>query len=496
MTEPERSATIMIVDDERDIRDGAERILARMGHEVIKAARGEDALAMLRRKPADVVLLDLKMPGLDGLEVLEHIRAAHPETLVMIVTGYATIETAIEAMKKGAYDFMTKPFRPDQLRIVVGRCIEHIRLREERDRLSAERERGLWVITTEKSRLKTVVDSIIAGLLIIERDKRVVMCNPAFYQMVGIGPEEIIGTSIEDHPKLKTVNELIDEVLEGRTGISGVVTREFEIPGDRPTYIRASVNRVLSETGKTLGLVAVLRDVTYIKEQEKERAAYVAMLTHELRSPLSSVDTQLHVVLKGLTGQLPEKQKEMLGRIKTRIGAVIDMINSLLDLSKIEAGQFVQEKKPFDLNPIIEDTVEMMRSQAADQGKDLNIDLDPNLPRIVGDPNSLKEVAANLISNAVRYTLDGGRIEVSTRAENGCVLLRVADNGVGIAPEHLEKIFERFFRVKNEKTRHVVGTGLGLPIVKAIIENHQGTITVESRPGRGSVFSVRLPIIT
>lgn len=491
--ESTRLSSILIVDDERDIRDGAERILTRMGHRVVKAENGEEALDVLREWPAEIILLDLKMPGMDGMEILDRIRESLPDALVIIVTGFATIETAIEAMKKGAYDFMTKPFRPDQLRITIGRAIEHIVLKEERDRLSAERELGLWTITKEKSRLRTVVDSIVAGLMITEVDKRIIMCNPAFYNLTRLESDRVIGSSVTDHPSIKTVNDMLDELLAGRTDHRGAITREFEVGEERPTYIRATVSAVATETGKILGLVAVLRDVTHFKEQEKERSAYVAMLTHELRAPLSAVDTQFHVVLKGLTGDLSEKQRDMLGRMRARIRSVIEMINSLLDLSKIEARQFVQEKKPMSLGLLIEDAMDLMRTQAIEQGVALTAELEGDLPDVIGDPASLKEVLTNLISNAIRYSPDGGRVVVGACFRNGSVRLTVADNGIGIPKEYQEKIFDRFFRVKNDKTKHIIGTGLGLPIVKAIVDDHQGGIYVESEPGRGSVFTVTLP---
>ena len=484
---------IMVVDDERDIRDGSERILSRLGHDVVKAEQGEEALDLLRVRRTDIILLDLKMPGMDGMEVLENILRSNPETLVIIVTGFATIETAIEAMKKGAYDFMTKPFRPDQLRLVVGRAVEHLRVKEERDRLSAEREAGLWAITTEKSRLKTVVDSIIAGLLIIELDKRIVMCNPAFNQMMGFNKDDITGSFLGEHPRLENVNEMVDELIESYSGQSGFLNREFVVPGDRPTYIRATVNSVVSETGNILGLVAVLRDVTRAKEEERERSAYIAMLTHELRSPLGAVDTQFHVVLKGLAGELSEKQRDMLSRMRERVGNVQAMINDLLDLSRIEARQFVQEKKASDITNVVKDTIELLSDQAVEKELTLSVRLEPSLPHVLADPASLKEATTNLISNAIRYTPKGGRVEVTTGVDGGYVVLNVADDGIGIAKEHQDKIFNRFFRVKDEKTRHVVGTGLGLPIVKAIVEEHLGTVSVESEPGRGSVFTVSLP---
>ena len=495
MTGPADEYRILIVDDEENLRDGSERVLSRSGFTVSQATEGKEALATLSRRPHDLVLLDLNMPGLSGIEVLERIREGHPDTLVIIITGFATIETAIEAMKKGAYDFMTKPFRPDQLRLVVGRAVEHIQLREKLERLSAEREAGLWAITTEKSRLRTVMDSIIAGLLIMEQDKRIVMCNPAFSRMMRVNAQSITGTNLSTQPALKPIDDIINEILAGPSVEKGGLTREFVIPGPSPTYLRATVNEVVSETGKLLGLVAVVRDFTLAKEQEKEKMAFVAMLTHELRSPLGAVDTQLHVILKGLAGDLNEKLANMLTRVRARLNNIQLMINDLLDLSKIEAHQFAQEKAETDLNPLVEDSVDMLRPQAEAKGQELEVNLASNLPPIMADSSTLKEVSDNLISNAIRYTPPGGRIRIITSDQGEFVEFLVADNGPGISDEYHEKIFHRFFRVKDEATRHIVGTGLGLPIVKAIVEDLLGTVTVDSEPGRGSTFRVRLPAV-
>lgn len=495
MPDSPRTYRILVVDDEKNIRDGSERVLIRLGHQVALATQGEEALALMARQPADVVLLDLKMPGMDGLEVLGQLRNLFPDTLVIIVTGFATIETAIEAMKTGAYDLMTKPFRPEQLRHVVSRAIEHLTLRDELDRLTAEKEKGLWAITTEKSRLKTVVNSIIAGILITELDKRIVMCNPAFGQMLRVEPETIIGTMPSQHTTLGHLDQMITEVLNNSPNNEDI-TREFVLTDGRPTYLRATASLVTSETGSPLGLVTVVRDVTYLKEQEKEKVAFIAMLTHELRSPLGAVDAQFHVILKGLAGQLTAKQQDLLGRMRKRILNVQEMITNLLDLSRIETGQFVHEKKLTDLCPIVQETVEMLSGPAGEKNITLEMQFSEQLPRVMADPGAMKDVVNNLVSNALRYTPAGGQVMVSLNGENSALVLKVSDNGLGIAPEYHQKIFERFFRVKDPRGGNVVGTGLGLPIVKAIVQDHQGVIEVDSAVGRGSTFTVRLPAPT
>ncbi|MFH1091652.1 MAG: ATP-binding protein, partial [Pseudomonadota bacterium] len=318
----------------------------------------------------------------------------------------------------------------------------------------------------------------------------------SFHQMTKVDPAGLIGSRLDLHPELGQVNDIVEALLIGREDEYGGLTREFIIPGDKPTYIRATVNAVLSETGKSLGLVAVLRDVTKQKEEENEKTAFVAMLTHELRSPLGAVDTQFHVILKGLAGELTEKQRDMLTRMRKRTQNIMLMINDLLDLSRIETRQFVQEKKPTDIRAVMLETVELLSDEAA--GKNLSLELkQPEfMPEVLADPSALKEVATNLISNAIHYTPPGGRVEIRTGEKNGWVTLEVEDTGWGIAKEYQERIFDRFFRIKDEHTRDVVGTGLGLPIVKAIVEDHQGTVSVQSEAGRGSIFKVELPALS
>jgi signal transduction histidine kinase len=334
----------------------------------------------------------------------------------------------------------------------------------------------------------------LAGLLIAEPDKRIVMCNPAFLGMMRLASEDLSGTYIKDWEELRVLDEMTDDLARGLADETGAITREIVIDGEKPLYLRASVNAVTSGSDKILGLVAVIRDITYFKELEKEKAAFVAMLTHELRSPLGAVDTQFHVVLKGLTGELTHKQRDMFVRMRERVRNVLSMINDLLDLSKIEARQFGEEKLPMDFRPLVEETVEICRAQAAAKNQKLSVVLDPSLPSIRADAGALKHVTANLVNNAIKYTQDGGYIEVFAGIEDGGMVFRVKDNGYGIPKEYQERIFDRFFRVKDERSRMEIGTGLGLPIVKAIVEDHHGEIVCDSEPGRGSTFTVRLPL--
>ncbi len=486
---------VLVVDDERDIRDGCERVLSRLGFEVDTAANGEEGLAALEKEPSAIVLLDLKMPGLDGMEVLRRLRESYPEVLVIIVTGFATVETAIEAMKLGAYDFITKPFKPDELRLTVARAAEHQRVKEERDRLWVERERGLWAITTEKSRLKTVINSMAEGVLITDRELRILLCNPAFIRLIGLAQDCAVGTCLDQVAALTPLHEMARQLSQDQSRPQAI-TKEVFVDKPRATYLRASINTIAGEGGEALGLVTLLQDVTDMKELERKKSEFVAMVTHELRAPLAAVDTQFEVVLKGLAGELTDKQRHLLSRMRKRLGGTLELINDLLDLSRMEARTFVQEKKMVGINPIIREAAEMMEAEVEEKGLTLALYLAPDLPQILVDPQSIREVVVNLLSNAVRYTPAEGLIQVSSGFDAGYVHFTVADTGIGIPKEDLDKIFDRFYRVKSEKTRNVIGTGLGLPIVEAIVKDHLGFVRVASEPDKGTVFRVMLPAVS
>src|SRR4030067_3308410 len=184
---------VLVIDDEQIMREGCFRILSKDGWGVITAENGKQGLDHIqaRSEEIDVILLDLMMPGMSGMEVLDHVRAIHPNLLIIVITGYATVESAVEAMKKGAYDFIPKPFTPDQLRIVVRRALERRSLQKEAEFLRKERERSLRDIATEKSKLKTIINCMGDGVLVCDRDSCMVLTNPAASRMLKI-PEPIL----------------------------------------------------------------------------------------------------------------------------------------------------------------------------------------------------------------------------------------------------------------------------------------------------------------
>ncbi len=488
------NARILVVDDEQIMRDGCTRILSKGEWEVVTAENGEAGLEAIKKGDGfDLMLLDLMMPGISGMEVLEATRQVDANLLVVVITGYATVELAVEAMKKGAYDFIPKPFTPDQLRIVVQRALDKRALQREMEVLRSEREKSLRDIATEKSRIMTIIHCMGDGVLVCDRDSCVVLTNPAAGRMLGMPESSLIGNQLAtcgiDGTLTETIMESLRPVDPAFTGVS----RELCPGGSSPPYLRAHTAPVKNDMGETLGAVTVLQDITGLKELDRMKSDFVAMVSHELRSPVASVQQQLSVILEGLSGDLNERQVRMLTRAKERARGLLDLINDLLDLSKIEAGMAVQYKEPLNVEELLRKVHQSMVPEAEAKGLKLKLSMEEPMPSISGDRTNLEGVFTNLVNNAIKYTPEGGEVTIHATGDGKNVRIEISDTGIGISKGDLARIFDRFYRVKSEKTRQIVGTGLGLSIVKHIVEAHLGTISVESEEGAGSTFTVVLP---
>jgi two-component system phosphate regulon sensor histidine kinase PhoR len=485
---------ILVIDDEQIMRDGCSRILSKDGWAVITCENGKQGLKELQAQPEkiDAVLLDLMMPGMSGMEVLGQVRTIDPNLLVIVITGYATVESAVEAMKKGAYDFIPKPFTPDQLRIVVRRALERRTLQREADFLRSEREKSLRDIATEKSKIKTIINCMGDGVLVCDRDRCVVLSNPAASRMLKISEGSLLGNFLPQcglHPDL---SKTIDESLQAKeTGYSSI-SQELGIGEE--TYLRAQTAPVKNDLGEIMGSVTVLEDISHLKELDKMKSEFIAMVAHELRAPIATVEQQLSVILNKMAGEVTGKQEELLARAKERTKGVLTLINDLLDLSKIEAGKMVQYKEPLSLQEVIQRVVEGMKGEADLKKIALEFSPPPQTSLIQADRNSMEGIFTNLISNAIKYTPDQGKVRITLGEEGGFLRATVSDTGIGIKKEDLPRIFDRFYRVKSAETRQIIGTGLGLSIVKSIVDAHLGSISVESELGKGTTFTLLFPL--
>ncbi len=485
---------VLIIDDEKVIRDGVERSLADKNYLIAKAESGEAGIEMIEQNGFDVVLLDLMMPGIDGFGVLEWIKGNRPHIEVIVITGFATVSKAVSAMKQGAFDFVGKPFTPDYIRIVVQRAVEKISLETEARVLREERILSLEAIQNEQSLLKTVFGCMVEAVLITDPMSVVVHHNPAAIKMLDIQTDPVIGkplsVSINDSAAVQMVREAMDS--------NRVVTREFAPGTVSRRYLRAHCAPVISSTSdgdRVLGSVTTFEDVSTHKQIDKMKSEFVAMVAHELKSPLASIEQMIYALQINCKHEEANNCNRLHGRMTVRTKDLLRLIENLLNLSKLESGTVVFNLERTNGHEIIKDILEVARPQA--EAKEITVNFNPcqddwwfNV-----DYDHMRTAIMNIVSNAVKYTPEGGDVNISTSVTGGFVNLTFQDSGIGISKDDLPHIFDRFYRVKGKATRHITGSGLGLSLVKEVVEAHQGYIDVRSTPEGGTTFTLSFPIL-
>jgi two-component system phosphate regulon sensor histidine kinase PhoR len=486
---------VLLVDDERRFRETSHRLLKGRGYDVIPAENGQVALNRLSKDSIDLILLDLKMPFMGGEEFLEAVRPLYPDVPVVVISGHGTLDTAVECMKKGAYDFVTKPFEVEQLVLTMKRAIEKRDLERKAKQYQDEIVQNLLALNTEKKRLETMVNCIANGIMVTNRNLEIVLHNPALSRLLERS-EPLVGTvPVTEVIKEESFIETLKRIQSGEAPQGEFISQEIKVGKKILRAISAPNLEPDRHVFWTVsGTVTVLEDITVFKQLDQMKSDFVNMVAHELRSPLVSI-RQLHSVLaEGLAGPLQEKQADFVKRGIKKIDALLQLINDLLDVARLEAGRLVQRQVPTDLVKIIEETVALMEPRAKEQRISLTYSCEKLRP-VLADPKNIEEILSNLLSNAVNYSPDGGEVKVSARRSGDFVEMKVSDTGVGIPAEEIPKVFEKFYRVKHPKTRQVTGTGLGLSIVKGIVEAYRGFIDVESVVDKGTTFRILLPFV-
>lgn len=482
---------ILVVDDEAGIRRGCDRVLRSRGHQVLMAESGEQGLEILRQQPdMDLVLVDLRMPGISGFEFLLEAKEIAHETVFVMITAYATIEAAVEATKRGAYDFIAKPFTPDNFLRLVDRALEHVHLIRERNRLEAERRQRMLELVTERSQFRTVIDCMADGVMVCNAEQVLVLYNPAALKI--LSPARSIQTPLEVNEVLECEDlvKMISDVSKQQKRLSNEILLSSE-PED--AWVLANVAPVVDvASGQFLGTVTVLRDITDVKRVEQVKAKFMNMVAHELRTPLSAVDGYLSVIGEGYV-QDREKQQEFIKRSKERIRALVDLVGDLLNVSRMEAGTVRREITPQRIDSILNEVKEIMNPLANKNLVRLEVKVPDRLPHVHADREELIRLFNNLVSNAIKYNRQDGCVQITAEQDGPYVRVSVADTGIGISKEGLKRLFTEFFREKRQETRLITGTGLGLSIVKSILDFYHGRIEVESELGKGSFFTVWLP---
>lgn len=492
------SARILVADDEASIRQGVERVLRADGHRVTAVEDGAAALEAYRAEPFDLVLLDLKMPNIDGLTLLPKLREIDPLAVCVMITGYASFETAVKAVQDGAYDYMPKPFTPNELRIVVRRGLERRFYSLQHARLAAEQQRWLRDLAHEKSQTRTIISAMADAVLVVNAAEELVLYNAAARQFLQPGAEPL-GRPLVAACRVPALLEAVTTAKARLAGEVRAVALEVADAENRKTWLMNLAPLPADETGPTVpwrGLVLGLTDITPMKELENTKSRFVRMVAHELKAPVAAIEGYLELILGDLApGQ--EEYRGKLERCRDRAALLQRMIRELLDLSRIEQGVIERRLEMIDPLAVLRECLELHQADAAKRGITLVVESDPaeaSSTRLKADRDEIARVFTNLISNGIKYNRDGGRLTVSTRTVPVGWQVTFADTGIGIAEEHLRHLGEEFFRVKSSETVKISGTGLGMAIVQRTLQFYHARLEVASVKGEGTRFTITWPL--
>ncbi len=352
-------------------------------------------------------------------------------------------------------------------------------------------------VKQEKQRLDAILENSADGVMILTPGHRVTVFNQALSRMTGLSPADAIGREHDDVVKLTG--------LTTELNLSQAGARGWPLPGSPPLYVEGDLDRpngsrlsigityapLWGSDGRLVNIIADVRDITRFREAEEMKSTFISVISHELKTPVA--------LIKGYAGTLrredahwdAETLDESLAVIEEESDRLNGLINNLLDASRLQAGALELETGLVALDELAVSMVDKFRTQTS--AHMLITDFPPDFPAVPGDEERLRQVLANLLNNALKYSQDGGTIRVSGRVQPEQVVISVEDEGIGLAPEEQERVFQPFTRVDNALSRKTQGVGLGLYLVRAIVEAHGGRVWVESAPGQGAAFLVSLP---
>ena len=487
----DKRPSVLIIDDEKGLRIGTQRLLEGEGYSAETAENGESGIRLATQNDFDLIIIDLKMPDMDGIEVLKEIKKIHPNSVCYISTAYASYETAIESTKLGAYSYIPKPFTPDELLQQLQKGYERRLLILEAERLKKEREERLLEVAYEKSRLKTIINSITEGVLVVNKTGELVLYNSSALKYLDLH-EIFIGDEILDHlPKEITKN--IRKFLLSDDYNPNSYSTQIELKPNKELIVEATCSPVPHADGSLAGVVTVIRNITELKKLENIKSQFVSMVAHELKTPVAAVIGFLKLILDETVSLTEEQEKDFLNRSYVRLNGLVTMVNDLLDISRMELRKVEREIKELEVDKIISSTIDFLEMEIKKRRITITQKYKTDNLKIKADQNEITRLFTNILSNAIKYNVDEGKINIEFSGTGNYLVIKIADSGIGIKKEDKERLFHEFFRAKNEKTRGISGTGLGLSIVKRIVDSYAGKIEVESEYGTGTTFTIYLP---
>jgi signal transduction histidine kinase len=487
---PERAiAAILVADDNADMRDYLSRLLSDR-FQVIAVGDGRSALEAARRSRPDVIVSDVMMPVLDGFELLSALRAAEDtrKMPVILLSARAGEEARIEALEAGADDYLVKPFSARELVARIDAQLVRAKLR------SLEEAHAL--------RLTSVFQHAPVGIAILNGPQHVYeFANRQYLELVG--GREVVGMPIREAlPELEGqgIFELLDDVYQSGEPFTGrsiraMIQRQQSVAEE--AFFDLVYQPLSDARGVVTGIAVVAFEVTELTKARREAESanrakdeFLAMLGHELRNPLAPIQTALQLMrLRNYPGA--ERERTIIER---QVRNMVALVDDLLDVSRITRGKVQLKHQRVDLAEIVGKSIEMTSPAIEERRHVLNVQMPRGL-MVSGDPARLAQVVANLLTNAAKYTDPAGLITVTGKGDGDAAIVTVSDTGRGIAPEMLPRIFDLFSQERQEIDRSEGGLGLGLAIVRTLVQAHGGTVEAYSRgKGHGAEFSVRLPL--
>ena len=358
--------------------------------------------------------------------------------------------------------------------------------------------RGLVAAEQARTMTRSVIDAANDVMLLISLDHRVALVNRRHEDFFGIAGEEILGRSIDEiRPVYERIFANASPFIEAvkRPFAADDPVRSVPLAQDWPAHreLALIVLPIRGEEDDELGTLCVLRDVSAEREADRLKSDFVSLVSHELRTPLTSIKGYVDLLLEGEVGPLSAHQSEFLDIVASSSTRLVSLTNDLLDVSRIEAGQLDLQIAPFDATVQVRNVAAALRPQIDGKRQTLIVEIPSVVPDIRGESNRFVQILTNLVSNANKYTPEGGAITIRVDPEGNFVRFTVSDDGAGLTTEEQHRLFSRFYRVRNRATQKVSGTGLGLSISKSLVEAHGGTIGVKSTPGEGATFFFTIP---
>ncbi|RLC50853.1 MAG: hypothetical protein DRZ79_03740 [Candidatus Cloacimonadota bacterium] len=444
------------------------------------AGSASAAIKILQEEKFDIVITDYNLGDGTAFDIFDYII----DTPFIFITGGGDEELAVKALKAGAFHYQIKDQLRNYLKVLpstIEKALKHKKTENEKKKAQEE-------LRQNKERLDIILHSIGDGVIVINEKQEIMIINKKAQELLGFDGELTMSDNL--HKALRNCRE------NGKVLIDAINQNEFsklelEVDFPLPRVLSVTGTTFLDVDGKSAGKVFILRDVTKEKEIDRMKTDFVSSVSHELRTPLTSILGFSTTILK--RRDIPEKTKyEFIEIIQKESKRLSRLIEDVLSISKIESGKITYDFRRISLKSIIEDVYEIYSPQAEKKKLKMILDVEENVPEIIGDRDALHQVVVNFVGNAIKFTPEGGTVTLGLRQENESVVLMIKDTGMGIPEKDQARIFDKFYRVYRPGTQ-IQGTGLGLSIVKEIIEKHKGRIELFSKVGKGTTFNIFFP---